>query len=46
MSYQAYLAFCRYTEHKYQGLDSAGQAILDVQTGANTAKAVIIVSEE
>jgi NADPH-dependent curcumin reductase CurA len=36
----------KYTEHVYRGLESAGQAILDVQTGKNEGKAVIIVAEE
>jgi len=36
----------KYTEHKYNGLESAGEAILDVQTGKNRAKAVIIVADQ
>jgi NADPH-dependent curcumin reductase CurA len=35
----------RYQEHKYQGLESAGQALLDVQTGKNTGKAIIVVAD-
>jgi NADPH-dependent curcumin reductase CurA len=36
----------KYKEHVYNGLDSANQAILDVQTGKNEAKAVIHVADE
>ncbi|KAF8530097.1 NAD-P-binding protein [Hysterangium stoloniferum] len=33
-------------EHVYRGLEQAGQAILDVQKGDNTAKAVIILADD
>jgi NADPH-dependent curcumin reductase CurA len=36
----------KYAEHVYRGLDSANQAILDVQTGKNDAKAIILVADE
>ncbi|KIJ43006.1 hypothetical protein M422DRAFT_170424, partial [Sphaerobolus stellatus SS14] len=36
----------KYTEQRYEGLELAGQAILDVQRGHNKAKAVIVVSNE
>jgi NADPH-dependent curcumin reductase CurA len=36
----------RYNEQRYKGLDSVGQAILDVQTGKNTGKVIIVVAEE
>lgn len=36
----------QYTEHRYEGLEQAGQAIVDVQKGDNKAKAVIVVSNE
>jgi NADPH-dependent curcumin reductase CurA len=35
----------KYAEHIYHGLDKAGQAILDVQTGKNDAKALILVAD-
>ncbi|GJE93492.1 NADP-dependent oxidoreductase [Phanerochaete sordida] len=36
----------RSREHRYVGLREAGRALADVHTGANTGKAVIVVSEE
>jgi hypothetical protein len=33
-------------EHVYRGLEQAGQAILDVQKGDNTAKAVVILADD
>ncbi|KIJ28165.1 hypothetical protein M422DRAFT_784624 [Sphaerobolus stellatus SS14] len=36
----------KYAEHRYEGLDQTGQAILDVQKGNNKAKAVIVVANE
>jgi NADPH-dependent curcumin reductase CurA len=33
-------------EHRYEGLENAEQALLDVQTGGNFGKAVIIVASE
>ena len=36
----------KYREHLVQGLDNAGQAILDVQSGKNTGKMVVVVAEE
>ncbi|KAJ6574378.1 alcohol dehydrogenase [Mycena capillaripes] len=36
----------KYTEEVSQGLESVGDAILRVQQGRNTAKAVVVVSEE
>lgn len=36
----------KYSEQRYEGLEQAGQAILDVQKGNNKAKAVIAVSAE
>jgi NADPH-dependent curcumin reductase CurA len=35
----------RYKEHRYNGLESVGNAILDVQKGNNTGKALIVVAE-
>ncbi|PCH39423.1 NAD(P)-binding protein [Wolfiporia cocos MD-104 SS10] len=35
-----------YTEDATRGLERAGHAIVDVQTGRNTGKSVVIVSEE
>ena len=36
----------KYKEYRVQGLECAGQAILDVQTGVNFGKCVVIVAEE
>jgi NADPH-dependent curcumin reductase CurA len=36
----------KHAEHVYRGLDAVGQAITDVQTGKNDAKAVILVADE
>ncbi|KZP04315.1 NAD-P-binding protein [Athelia psychrophila] len=36
----------KYTEDRTLGLERVGEAILDVQTGKNTGKSVIIVAEE
>lgn len=36
----------RYSEHKYKGLEAAGQALLDIQIGGNEGKSVIVVAEE
>jgi NADPH-dependent curcumin reductase CurA len=36
----------RYTEQRYQGLESVGQAFLDVQKGKNTGKAVIVLADQ
>ena len=36
----------RYKEHRVRGLERAGQAILDVQTGVNFGKCVVVVAEE
>jgi NADPH-dependent curcumin reductase CurA len=35
----------RYKEQRYEGLSQVGQAILDVQSGKNKGKAVIIVAD-
>ena len=36
----------KYKEHKLHGLDKAGDGILDVQSGKNFGKCVIVVAEE
>jgi NADPH-dependent curcumin reductase CurA len=36
----------RYQEHRYNGLDSTCHALVDVLTGKNEGKAVIIVADE
>ncbi|KAH9935958.1 NAD(P)-binding protein [Epithele typhae] len=36
----------KYKEHVYKGLEGASQAIVDVQSGANFGKAVIVVAEQ
>lgn len=36
----------KYREQVYEGLEKAGQAVLEVQQGKNTAKAVVRVSKE
>ncbi|EJF64325.1 NAD(P)-binding protein [Dichomitus squalens] len=36
----------KYKEHKLYGLDKAGEGILDVQSGKNFGKCVIVVAEE
>ena len=36
----------KYKEYRVHGLERAGQAILDVQTGANFGKCVVAVAEE
>ncbi|TBU32689.1 NAD(P)-binding protein [Dichomitus squalens] len=36
----------KYKEHVLHGLDKAGQGLLDVQTGKNFGKCVIVVAEE
>ena len=33
-------------EHRYHGLKEAGKALADVHVGANTGKAVIVVTED
>jgi NADPH-dependent curcumin reductase CurA len=35
----------KYVEHVYQGFEAVGQAILDVQTGLNEGKAVVLVAD-
>lgn len=35
-----------YREHKLQGLERAGEGILDVQSGRNFGKCVIVVGED
>jgi NADPH-dependent curcumin reductase CurA len=39
-------AVCRYQEHRYHGLDKAGHVLVDVLSGKNQGKAVIIVAED
>ena len=36
----------KYTEHITKGLENTGQAILDILTGGNTGKSIILVAEE
>ena len=36
----------KYTEDITRGLENAGHAILDVQTGKNKGKSVVVVAEE
>lgn len=36
----------KYTEDLTHGLENAGKAILDVQTGKNVGKSVVIVSQD
>lgn len=36
----------KYKEQVYEGLESVGRAILEVQKGLNRAKAVVKVAEE
>lgn len=36
----------KYLEHRVYGLESFGQAVLDVQSGKNFGKMVVIVAEE
>lgn len=36
----------KYKEQVYEGLDSVGRAILEVQRGMNKAKAVVRVGDE
>ena len=36
----------KYKEHVVRGLENAGQAILDVQSGKNTGKMVVVVADE
>ena len=36
----------KHKEYLVSGLENAGQAILDVQTGANFGKCVVVVAEE
>ena len=36
----------KYKEHRVDGLEHAGQAILDVQSGKNTGKMVVVVADE
>ena len=36
----------KYNEYRVQGLERAGHAILDVQTGVNFGKCVVVVAEE
>lgn len=36
----------KYSEHVYEGLESAGDVILAVQKGTNTGKAVVHVADE
>ena len=36
----------RYSEDATRGLENAGHAILDVQTGKNKGKSVVVVAEE
>ena len=36
----------KYNEYRVQGLERAGQAILDVQTGKNFGKCVIVVADD
>lgn len=36
----------KYNEYLVQGLERAGHAILDVQTGVNFGKCVVVVAEE
>jgi NADPH-dependent curcumin reductase CurA len=36
----------KWKEHIYRGLDEAHQAILDVQTGKNEGKAVVVLNDD
>ena len=36
----------KYKEHRVKGLENAGQAILNVQSGKNTGKMVVVVADE
>ena len=36
----------KYTEHITKGIENTGQAILDILTGGNTGKSIVLVAEE